>query len=188
MAVMKRDDAEDGELLELAVQGDDVAFATLYRRHLPAVLAYLRPRVPSAELAFDLAAETFAAVALQAVRFRGEGTVVAWIYGIAHHKLLESLRRGRVEAAARERLRFEPIVLDDADLAAVEDRCSAGATDLDHHLAQLPAEQREALLARVVDEEPYDKIAARLGCSQQVVRQRVHRGLRRLRQTIEEPS
>jgi RNA polymerase sigma-70 factor (ECF subfamily) len=51
----------------------------------------------------------------------------------------------------------------------------------------LPAEQRDAVLARVVDERPYPEIAAEMNCSELLVRQRVSRGLRQLRAQIKEP-
>jgi RNA polymerase sigma-70 factor (ECF subfamily) len=43
------------------------------------------------------------------------------------------------------------------------------------------------LLERVVAERPYAEIAAELRCSELVVRQRVSRGLKRLRSEMEEP-
>src|SRR5919197_5779909 len=91
----------DEELLARTARGDDAAFAVFYRRHLDPVIAYLRRRVVAPEQAFDLAAETFAIVALEAGRFRGEGTATAWLYGIARNLLRESLRRGRIEAGGR---------------------------------------------------------------------------------------
>jgi RNA polymerase sigma-70 factor (ECF subfamily) len=147
----------------------------------------LRRRVSEPELAFDLAAETFAAALLSAGRYRvSAGPATAWLLGIAHNKLLESLRRGRVEAAARRKLRLEPIVVDDLDLVAVEERAAAGASRLAELLAALPDQQRRAVLARVVDDRAYDEIATELHCSAQVVRQRVSRGLRTLRTQLEE--
>src|SRR5215207_8419941 len=104
---MERD---DDALLGAAKAGDGEAFAAFYRRHGDLVLAYLRRRVADPEQAFDLAAETFAAALVSLRRYEpGRGPAAAWLLGIAHNKLLESLRRGRVEAAARRRLRLEPI-------------------------------------------------------------------------------
>ncbi len=54
--------------------------------------------------------------------------------------------------------------------------------------AGLPALEREAVRWRVVDELGYDQIAAQLGCSAMVVRKRVSRGLRRLRDQLTEVS
>ena len=54
---------DDRRLLQRIARGDEAAFSAFYRAHLNAVVAYLRRRVPDGELAFDLAAETFAVVA-----------------------------------------------------------------------------------------------------------------------------
>src|SRR4051794_15608399 len=139
---------DDADLLSAAARGDGDAFAAFYRRHEGLVLGYLRRRVGEPELAFDLAAETFAAALLSARRYRPSGgPATAWLLGIAHNKLLESLRRGRVEAAARRKLRLEPIVVDDLDIIAVEERAAAGDSRLTELLAALPDEQRKAVLA-----------------------------------------
>jgi RNA polymerase sigma factor (sigma-70 family) len=52
-------------------------------------------------------------------------------------------------------------------------------------LDELPEAQREAIRAHVLDEEPYADLASRLGVSEATVRQRVSRGLGRLRTTLE---
>jgi RNA polymerase sigma factor (sigma-70 family) len=180
---------DDDALIEAAKRGDGEAFAAFYRRHGDLVLAYLRRRVIEPELAFDLAAETFAAALVSLRRYEpGRGPAAGWLLGIAHNKLLESLRRGRVEAAARRRLRHEPIAVEDADLHAVEERAAAGRPALERLLAELPDDQRAAIRARVLDERDYEDIAAELRCSPQVVRQRVSRGLRTLRTRMGERS
>ena len=79
-----------------------------------------------------------------------------------------------------------PADRDDAALLAAS--AAGDESRLAELLAELPAEQREAITARVVDERPYEEIAATLRCSEAVVRQRVHRGLRRLRQRLEETA
>jgi RNA polymerase sigma factor (sigma-70 family) len=55
-------------------------------------------------------------------------------------------------------------------------------------LARLPADQREALTARVVDERDYAEIAGEISCSESVVRKRVSRGLATLRARLKEGS
>jgi RNA polymerase sigma-70 factor (ECF subfamily) len=177
---------DDRTLLERIARGDDAAFSAFYRTHLNAVVAFFRRRVSEPELAFDLAAETFAAVAARPDAWDGSGEPVAWLFGIARNKLRESLRRGRVEDEARRALQLPRVALEDEDLARVEERAAAGGPELDRALAALPGPIRDALLARVVEERDYDEIAARLECSEQLVRQRVHRGLARLRAGLEE--
>jgi RNA polymerase sigma factor (sigma-70 family) len=164
---------------------EPAAFTELYRRHERAVLGYLRSRCGDAELAADLAAETFAAALLAAPRFRPRREpAVAWLFGIARNKLLEARRRGAVEDRARRRLGMEPLVVDDEMLARIDALSEhEWATEL---LATLPADQAAAVRARVLDERAYEAIAAELRCSPSVVRKRVSRGLTALRQRMEE--
>lgn len=183
---MGHEASRDQELLRRVASGDEQAFADFYREHLDSVVAFFRRRVPDGELAFDLAAETFAAVVSSAYSYDGDGPAAAWLFGIARNKLRESLRRGRVEAGARERLGLERIALDDRDLERIEERAGLGARRLDAQLAALPEPIRHALLARLVEERPYTDIAAEMQCSEQVARQRVHRGLTRLREGLSE--
>jgi RNA polymerase sigma factor (sigma-70 family) len=74
---------------------------------------------------------------------------------------------------------------DDEDLLRVQELASVGETAL-ALLERLPAAQRDAVRARVVDELDYEQLALELGHSEQLVRQHVSRGLRRLRTLIKE--
>jgi RNA polymerase sigma factor (sigma-70 family) len=185
MARPRPDRRTDQELLALALTTEPEAFTVFYERHVDVVLAFLRRRTSSPEVAADLMAETFAA-ALLALHADTEPeqleVPVAWLLGIARNKLFESYRRGRVEAAAREKLGLEPLVLDDSDLALVDE---LSESDLVSQLADLlPADQLQALRARVIDEREYDEIARDLDCSEAVVRKRVSRALSTLRARI----
>ena len=165
----------DDRLLTLT-PSEPAAFAVFYRRHERPVLAFLRSRTGDAELAADLAAETFAAALVGARRFRpGREPALAWLFGIARNKWLHARRRGAVEDRARRRLRMEPLVLDDDDLERIDRLATTEwATTL---LEALPAEQEQAVRARVVEERSYEQIAATMRCSPSVVRKRVSRGL-----------
>jgi len=70
-----------------------------------------------------------------------------------------------------------------ARLTRVELRASLDLP-LEQLLGDLPDDLRDAVVARVLEERDYDEIAAQLGCSQQVVRKRVSRGLTRLRSVL----
>jgi RNA polymerase sigma factor (sigma-70 family) len=175
----------DGRLLAAIAAGDGTAFTVFYGRYLPVVLAYLMRQTRDPELAGDLAAEAFAAVLLGASRYHEQSPSAApWLIGIARNKLLMSLRRGRIEAQARRRLGYEPVSLEDSDLERIVAAADRGAGRLAALVDQLPAEQRRAVLSRVVDERSYSEIAAELSCSEMVVRQRVSRGLARVRKQL----
>jgi RNA polymerase sigma-70 factor (ECF subfamily) len=177
----------DAELLTAVTTGDGEAFAVFYRRYLPAIVAFLRRETGDRELAADLAAEVFAAVLLAAGRFRPDvsATAAPWVFTIARNKLADSRRRGQAEARARQRLGFEREAIDDSDLERVDELAAAGERALEL-LADLPMRQQAAVRRRVVDGSDYTVIAEELRCSELVVRQRVSRGLTRLRQRLTE--
>ena len=64
------------------------------------------------------------------------------------HTLIDHHRRDRTQTSVRERLALERLEPTNADLARLE---SLG-DDLEAALANLPADQRDALRARVLDE------------------------------------
>lgn len=181
-------DRSDAALVAAVAQGDDTAFAVLYRRYLPIVLRWCWRETGNREVAADLSAEVFAAALTVSRRYRADrGTVAAWLLGIARNKLRESRRRGRVEDAARRRLGVAPAAITDADLERIEELASVDSEIL-ARVDDLPHDQRQAVLSRVVDERSYEEIADELRCSEMAVRQRVSRGLHTLRSQIQEPS
>ena len=176
-------DAAPDERLLRAAGAEPAAFGAFYRRHEDRVLSYFLSRVGDPEVAADLTAETFAAALAGAHRFRPrKGPAPAWLFGIAHNILAMSRRRGRVEARARRRLGMASIVLTDETVERIGelDRTALELVD------ELPADQQEAVRARVIDERDYEDIAMDLRCSEGVVRKRVSRGLGALRARLED--
>lgn len=163
------------------------SFAEFYRRHERSILAYFVRRVSGADVAADLTSETFARALESRASFvpRDNHAAIGWLFGIARYTLTGSIRRGRVEHRARQRLRIERPVLEDERLAAINEL--GGHDGLLRALRDLPAEQFDAVHAYVLDEDDYPTVAARLECSQAVARKRVSRGLARLRRTTENP-
>jgi RNA polymerase sigma factor (sigma-70 family) len=186
---MTRDDPRGDAALLASASRDPEAFAAFYNRYADSVLAYLITRTQRPDLAADLTAETFAAALAAARRFRPEATSAApWLFQIARNKLLDSVRRGRVEDAMRRKLGMQALEIDDAGLVQLEARLDLEAEEawLAEALRELPAEQRAAILARVVDDREYADIAAEIATSQSVVRKRVSRGLEALRARLSE--
>jgi RNA polymerase sigma factor (sigma-70 family) len=155
----------------------------LYRSHARRIAGYLMRATGDAEVAADLTAETFAAALVSRGRYRAEmGAPTTWLYAIAANKLKDWRRRGYAEDRARRRLRIERPSLSDSDVA--EFNRLADEVSADALLEALPADQRGALRARVLDERAYGEIAVAEGVSEAAVRQRVSRGLSSLRQRI----
>jgi RNA polymerase sigma factor (sigma-70 family) len=128
-------------------------------------------RTGSGKLAAELTAEVFAAAFEACSRYRCNGTPArAWLFGIANHKLADSARRRRIDDRARRRLGIERLELGDQELERVElaDLERSGAR-VDALVADLPPAEREAVLARVVNERSYVELAESLGVSREIL-------------------
>jgi RNA polymerase sigma-70 factor (ECF subfamily) len=177
----------DADLLR-AADRDPHAFRVLYDRWAKPLLAFCYRRTFDAEASLDLVAETFAIAYQKRHRYRDRGRPVgAWLYGIAARELAAYQRRQRVELRACRRLAVTVPTVDDQSLERIEELVDAAhwRHALCEALAQLTAAERDAVRLRVIDQLDYPTVAARLRCSEQAARARVHRGLTRIAATLE---
>ena len=167
---------------ELLTSGDPEAFGVFYDRHAHGVLGYMMRRTGDPEAAADLTAETFAAAIVARRRYRpGQVPAAGWLYTIAQRRLVDHQRRGYADQRLRRRLGMERRVPDGEDAEIIR---ALGADVHVDWLRVLPADQRAAVKARVVDERDYGDIAAATQMSEAAVRMRVSRGLATLRRHI----
>jgi len=181
-------DSADGRAAEDALQrsreGDAAGFAQLYRLHQPAVLRYLRVMV--AEEAEDVASETWLQAVRDFHRFRGDASGLRpWLVTIARHRALDALRARRRRPADA----WDPVALpertapEDTEALTAESLATRRALTL---IAQLPTDQAEAVLLRVVVGLDAPAAAAVLGKRSGAVRMAASRGLARLEQLVSE--
>jgi RNA polymerase sigma-70 factor (ECF subfamily) len=162
--------------LRLLTSGDPAQFGVFYSRHLAGVEAYFARRVGS-DAAADLAAETFASALVARRRFvPSETPAVGWLYAIAARRLVDFWRRASVKQRTQEALTANGAVTD----PALPDS-SLATDDVPGLLRHLPREQRRAIVAYVLNDREYERLAADYGTSEATIRQRVSRGLSTLR-------
>jgi len=131
------------------------ALLAMYDRALPQVFGYLRPRVGSETTAEDLTAETFLA-AVQAIERRSvPDLTVAWLIGVARHKLVDHWRREAREARQLRSLPDESVVVDDVEARFVRARAH-------EVLDELGAHHRAALTLRYLDGLSVPEVAQHL--------------------------
>jgi RNA polymerase sigma-70 factor (ECF subfamily) len=179
---MTEGDAVDRGTIDRARHGDRDALAELWRAHHPAILRYLRARRTIA--ADDVASQVWIDVAESLHRFEGgPGEFRRWLFTIAHHRGVDSIRRSvrRDELAVR--------VADDVGSATVEgaDEALERETSLDRAIAlvaSLPDQMGAAVMLRVVNELPVADVAAILDTTEGNVRVLAHRGMTRLRRKM----
>lgn len=111
----------------------------------------MRRATGSTETALDLTAESFAAALAASGRYRpGEAPARAWLLGIARNKLLASQRSHGRERAARRRLGMPSLEFADEALERVEELLDAAGSGYLNGMAELTADERDAIEARVI--------------------------------------
>lgn len=105
---------------------DPAVMAALYRAHRDDVWAYAIRRCRNADDAADLVADVFVEAMTSAARFDGrKGRPVAWLLGIAHHRLVDRHRRAAGEGAAVRSLAGRTLLANDESGGRGPDRCRA---------------------------------------------------------------
>ncbi|ATL29992.1 RNA polymerase sigma factor [Streptomyces formicae] len=174
-------DEELGRAIAAAQQGDEAAFAIAYRLVQPGLVGYLRGLVGTeGETAEDVAAEAWLEIARDLGRFRGDGAGFrGWTATIARHRAFDHLRRQRTRPrpAAPEQDLLELPGPHDTPEQALEAISTRRVLDL---IGELPRDQAEAVLLRVVVGLDGPATARVLGKRPGAVRTAAHRGLRRL--------
>lgn len=131
----------------------------LYDATLPTVFGYLLQRCGDRADAEDLTAETYLAAATELRAGREPRMDLAWLLGIARHKLVDHWRR-----QTREERRLEAVASLPVDFADPWEE-QLDATLARDALQRLPHPHRAALTLRYVDDLPVPEVAAVLGRS-----------------------
>lgn len=92
------------ELLGAVAMGRVDALRDLHDMHAPWLAARLSRRCSDPTVVEETVQDTFVAVWMTAHRYRGEGDVAAWIWGIAIRKLIDRLRRRHYPRVGRMEL------------------------------------------------------------------------------------
>ncbi|MEV0849769.1 RNA polymerase sigma factor [Streptomyces sp. NPDC049954] len=176
---MLGDDAELTAAVLAAQDGDEAAFRTVYRSVQPRLLGYTRTLVGEAD-AEDVASEAWLQIARDLGRFSGDADRFrGWAARIARNRSLDHIRmRGRRPAVGGDdsELTVRPGESDTAG-EAIEALATGETLAL---IAQLPQDQAEAVVLRVVVGLDAKSAAATLGKRPGAVRTAAHRGLKRL--------
>ncbi|MGW6284000.1 RNA polymerase sigma factor [Streptomyces sp. NPDC055107] len=180
---MLGDDAELTAAVLAAQDGDEDAFRAVYRAVQPRLLGYIRTLVgePDAE---DVASEAWLQIARDLGRFSGDADRFrGWAARIARNRSLDHLRmRSRRPAIGGDETELTTRA---AESDTAGDAIEALDTDRTMSLiAQLPQDQAEAVVLRVVVGLDAKSAAQTLGKRPGAVRTAAHRGLKRLAELL----
>jgi RNA polymerase sigma-70 factor, ECF subfamily len=172
-----------GVLAELAVRGQPAAIDTLLRQIRPMVVRYCRARLSHISghyyAADDVAQEVCIAVLTALPRYQDMGRPFAsFVFGIASHKVADAMR-----SAARLAIPT-PDLPDGPDDRPGPEETAVACLEAEYAralLAELPANQRELLVLRLLSGLSAEETGHALGMSAGAVRVAQHRALARLR-------
>jgi RNA polymerase sigma-70 factor, ECF subfamily len=159
-------------------QGDSGALRTLYSRHAPWLSVRLRRRCNDGELVADVLQDTFVAAWKGASKYRGDGEVGAWLWGIGFRRLVSRMRRRTdIELTLGLSDHAEPVV-EDAVLLGIE------YGELGAALASLSPEMRAVIQATVLDGLTVKETSRLLSVPEGTIKTRAMRARAHLREFL----
>jgi len=168
-------------VLRAAQDGDETAFAELWRDAQPVLLRYLHV-LSGPGFAEDVASDTWLHVVRGLAGFRGdERAWRGWLVTVARRRAVDAGRLRQRTPTVPWEPGDEPPPAPAAETLVLTALDTRAALDL---VARLPRQQAEAVVLRVVAGLEPRQVAELLGTSPGAVRVAVHRGLRRLAQEL----
>lgn len=168
-------EASDQELLRAFVrERSEDAFRQMVSRHLNLVFATARRILGDPQLAEEVAQGVFLLLARKAGEIGNQQPLAGWLYHTARHHALNASR-----AEGRRRQREQTAAAMQTNETTPEPEWIAA--ELEGALEELPAEDRDALVLRFLDNRQLREVGVELGISEEAARKRVSRALDKLR-------
>jgi RNA polymerase sigma-70 factor (ECF subfamily) len=170
----------DAELLGAHVAGDPHAFGELVSRHRDRLWAVALRTTGDPEEAADALQDAMISAFRRADQFRGDAAVTTWLHRIVVNASLDRLRRRSVRQA--QPLPDDLENLPGATVADPHDAIDRRETQMaiSDALAELPEDQRAAVMLVDVEGFSIEEAAAQLGCPAGTVKSRCFRGRAKL--------
>jgi RNA polymerase sigma-70 factor, ECF subfamily len=154
---------------------DPAAIERLYEERFRAFAAGAYAVVGEPEAARDVVQEAFARALRERRRFRGDGTLEAWLWRIVLNVARDAVRRTRVSELSADEL---------AEIAPLG--AAPRAADLRGELRALPERQRLAVFLHYYADLPYEEVARLLEVAPGTVAASLNAARNTLRHRIEE--
>lgn len=173
---------EDAELLsEYVSKGSQPAFAELVQRHVNLVFSVALNNVGrDAHAAKDVAQAVFVALARQAHALTDRRSLAGWLYLTAHHQAAQFVRTERRRQTRETRAHTMNEILNTPEVDWQQLR-----PVLDDSLRELSEAEREAIVLRYFEDQPFATIGRTFQVSEDAARMRVDRALEKLRALLE---
>jgi RNA polymerase sigma-70 factor, ECF subfamily len=172
--------SSDDDLVRRACAGEVWAFEQLVRRHAAMAIGAAFRITRDQGLAEDAAQEAFLKAFRALPAYREQQSFAGWLRTITVRCALDTVRRRRPEVKI-ERKEEQKFLVDNRSEKRQEDY-----DRLQHALSQLPALDREIVLALKADGQSVAEVAQELAMTKTGIRVRAHRALKKLRRILME--
>lgn len=169
---------DDQELLEGLRQSSEAHFQVLYDRYFRRIYSFVYARMRNHADAEEVVQETFTAVFKSLGQYRGQSTLLSWIYGIAKNTANNSIRRSRVREERIEGMSPDmwwPVRTNAASTPEEQLSMRRCADDLRDKLDSVPPWQSEIFIMRHVENLSISEICDRTERSSDAVRSSLYR-------------
>jgi RNA polymerase sigma-70 factor (ECF subfamily) len=176
----------DAELMLRVKEGDGASFGLLLEKYRSSVVNFLFRMVQNHAVAEELAQEVFLRVYRSRTSYEPTAKFTTWLFRIATHLALNSLRDGKNERM-QDRLDDDSSELPARQISdrrpSVEQSMvfEAKLEEVRRAISMLPEKQRAAVLMHKYEEMEYSQIAKVLSCSESAVKSLLFRAYETLR-------
>lgn len=176
----------DAELMLRVKDGDEASFGVLLEKHRNPVIHFLYRMVQNPAVAEELAQEVFLRVYRSRASYEPTAKFTTWLFRIATHLALNSLRDGKNERRQEsldDTFENQPAreVTDARPSVEQSMVYQARMGEVKKAIQTLPEKQRAAVLMHKYEEMEYSQIARALGCSESAVKSLLFRAYETLR-------
>lgn len=173
-------------------QGDAAAFTELVEKYKQPIMNLVYRTIHDPTEAEDLAQNVFVQVFKSAPRYKNTAKFSTWLFTIARNLCLNEIRRRSRHPA--ESLDTPHPEQEDQPLHQFEDKKTFSPPDsllqgelarkIEEAMADLPENQRSAILLCRQEDLSYEEIADILGCSVSATKSLIHRGRETLKEKL----
>ena len=162
-------------------QGQESALVQFFRVFEPKIFAFAKIRLNDSQEASDLLHEVMWEVWRSAGRFEGRSSVTSWVFGIAHHKVVDRIR-------SRSKHSAEPLdeiaeIESDQDVEGLITQKQMG-THLQHCMEKLSDDHRQVVHLAFFEDLSYREISDIVGSPEGTLKARMFHAKQALKRCL----
>lgn len=171
----------DLALIKEIADENKYAFKVLYNKYVKQIHSYIYKLTNDSKLSEEVTNDVFFEVWNSAEKFQGKSKVLTWIFGIAHNKTINELRKKKeISVDPEELMNVVSKDMETEELMMKKDREKQIKSALD----QLSPEHRTVVELTFLQGLSYKEIAVIMDCPVNTVKTRMHYAKEKLKETL----